>query len=96
MFSELARFLVEHRTPEDSEVGRLGLARRGAAVIRTAAEADRGVVRARDGALEGGPALRPHDAADVRRAHLVEGLERPSRVVGLELGMRVDAHDRRV
>ena len=88
--------LVEHRAAQHAEVRRLRLALLRAAVVRAAAEADGGVVGARDGALERRPPLGAHDAADVGRAHPVEGREGPPGVVGLELGVRVDAHDRRV
>jgi hypothetical protein len=88
--------LVEDGPAHDPEVRRLRLAFDRAAVIRAAAQADGGVVGARDGPLERRAAIGAHDAADVRGAHPRERRESPARVIGLQLGMRVDAHDRRV
>ena len=88
--------LVEHRASHHAEVRRLRLALVRAAVVRAAAEPDGGVVGARDRPLEGRAAVGAHDAADVGRAHAVEGRQGLAGVVGLELGVRVDAHDRRV
>src|SRR5690606_23074925 len=54
--------LVEHCSAKHAEVGRLRRTLAVAAVIRRAAEADRGVVRAGDSALEWRAAVGTHDA----------------------------------
>ena len=88
--------LLEHVATHDPEVGGLRLALPGSAVIRTAAEADGGVVRTRDGALERRAPVRAHDPADIGGTDPPEGRERPHGVSRLQLRMRVDANDDRV
>ena len=73
---------------------RLALLR--SAVICAAAEPDRRVVGTRHRTLEGGATVGFHHAADIRRPHAVQRRERPRGVTGLQLGVRVHAHDRRI
>ena len=65
-------------------------------MVGAAAQAEGTVVAAGDSALHGPRSGRPHDAADVGRAHLAQRLDRASGVVGGELGVCVDTHDNRV